>query len=72
MSGGRSMNDGSFRVEGGSCGRGHRLFYGHPAQLGIQALAVLISVLFACVGILNILKVVDGIMGLRVSEEKAQ
>ena len=46
-----------------------RLFYGHPAQLGIQALAVLTSVVFACVGILNILKVVAKISGLRVSEE---
>ena len=46
------------------------LFFGSPAQLGIQALSVLISVVFAFVGILNILKVVAKISSLRVSEEE--
>ncbi|MEK7237252.1 MAG: ammonium transporter [Nitrospirota bacterium] len=46
------------------------LFYGNPAQLGIQALAVLVSVVFAFVGTFVILKLVDGLMGLRVSEEE--
>ncbi len=46
------------------------LFYGNPAQLGIQAMAVLISVTFAFVGTFVILKLVDGVMGLRVSEEE--
>jgi ammonium transporter, Amt family len=46
------------------------LFYGNPAQLGIQALAVLISVTFAFVGTFLILKLVDGLMGLRVSDEE--
>ena len=45
------------------------LFYGNPAQLGIQAMAVLVSVVFAFVGTFVILKLVDGLMGLRVSEE---
>jgi ammonium transporter, Amt family len=46
------------------------LFYGNPAQLGIQAMAVVISVTFAFVGTFVILKLVDGMMGLRVSEEE--
>lgn len=46
------------------------LFYGNPAQLGIQALAVLISVVFAFVGTFVILKLVDVLMGLRVSDEE--
>ena len=46
------------------------LFYGNPAQFGIQALAVLISVVFAFVGTFVILKLVDGLMGLRVSDEE--
>jgi Amt family ammonium transporter len=46
------------------------LFYGNPAQFGIQAVAVLISVVFAFVGTFVILKLVDGMMGLRVSEEE--
>ncbi|MCE9537586.1 MAG: ammonia channel protein, partial [Nitrospirae bacterium] len=48
---------------------GDGLFYGNPAQLGIQALAVLISVVFVFVGTYAILKLVDGLIGLRVSEE---
>jgi Amt family ammonium transporter len=46
------------------------LFYGNPAQFGIQAIAVLISVVFAFVGTYVILKLVDGMMGLRVSEDE--
>jgi Ammonia permease len=46
------------------------LFYGNPAQLGIQALAVLVSVGFAFLGTFVILKLVDGVMGLRVSEDE--
>lgn len=46
------------------------LFYGNPAQFGIQAMAVLISVVFAFTGTFIILKLVDGVMGLRVSEEE--
>ncbi|MEK6804020.1 MAG: ammonium transporter [Nitrospirota bacterium] len=46
------------------------LFLGNPAQLGIQALAVLVSVVFAFVGTFVILKLVDGVMGLRVREDE--
>ena len=46
------------------------LFYGNPAQFGIQALAIVISVTFAFVGTFVILKLVDGMMGLCVSEEE--
>ena len=44
------------------------LFYGNPVQLGIQAMAVLISVVFSFVGTFVLLKLVDELMGLRVSE----
>ena len=46
------------------------LFYGNPGQLGIQAVAVLVSWVFAFVGTYVILKVVDWTMGLRVSNEE--
>ena len=46
------------------------LFFGNPGQLGIQAVAVLTSWVFAFVGTLVILKVVDWTMGLRVSTEE--
>jgi Amt family ammonium transporter len=45
------------------------LFFGNPAQLGIQAMAVLITVVFVFVGTLIILAIVAGITGLRASEE---
>ncbi len=45
------------------------LFFGNPALLGIQALAVLISVVFAFIGTLIILAIVGAITGLRVNEE---
>ena len=46
------------------------LFYGNPGQLGIQAVAVLASWVFAFVGTLVILKIVDWTMGLRVNDEE--
>lgn len=46
------------------------LFLGNPAQLGIQALAVLVSVVFAFVGTFVILKLINGVMGLRVREDE--
>ena len=45
------------------------LFFGNPAQLGIQAMAVLVTIVFVFIGTLIILAVVDAIMGLRVNEE---
>jgi Amt family ammonium transporter len=46
------------------------LFFGNPAQLGIQAMAVLITYVFVFVGTLIILAIVAGITGLRVTEEE--
>ena len=46
------------------------LFFGNPAQLGIQLIAVLISVAFAFIGTLIILAIVGAITGLRVNEEE--
>jgi Amt family ammonium transporter len=45
------------------------LFFGNPAQLGIQAMAVVITMVFVFVGTLIILAIVAGITGLRASEE---
>jgi len=46
------------------------LFFGNPAQLGIQAVAVLVTMVFVFVGTLIILAIVAGITGLRVNEEE--
>ncbi len=48
------------------------LFFGNPNQLKAQALGVLASWVLAFFGSLILLKVVDGIVGLRVSEEEEE
>ncbi len=48
------------------------LFFGNPGQLGIQAVAVLGSWVLAIVGTTILLKIVDAVMGLRVSDEEEQ
>jgi Amt family ammonium transporter len=48
------------------------LFFGNPAQLGIQAMAVLVSWVFVFLGTLIVLAVVAAITGLRVKEEEEQ
>ncbi len=50
-------------------GGGDGLFYGNPKQLGIQLLAVVVTWVLAFVMTVIILKVLDAVMGLRVSEE---
>ncbi|MBI3604361.1 MAG: ammonium transporter [Nitrospirae bacterium] len=49
---------------------GDGLFFGNPSQLGTQAQAVFVTGLFSFVGSYLILKVVDGLIGLRVSPEE--
>ena len=48
------------------------LFFGNPGQLGIQAIAVLATWVLAFVGTFILLKIVDALMGLRVSSEEEQ
>jgi Amt family ammonium transporter len=45
------------------------LFFGNPAQLGIQAVAVLVTIVYSFVLSWILLKVVDALMGLRVSKD---
>ncbi len=46
------------------------LVFGNPAQFGTQGVAVLAVALFAFVGTFAILKLIDGMVGLRVSPEE--
>jgi Amt family ammonium transporter len=46
------------------------LFYGNPAQLGVQAITVVATIAFALVMTFVILSVLKATMGLRVSEEE--
>jgi Amt family ammonium transporter len=48
---------------------GNGLFFGNPGQLLVQALSVLVTVIFAFVGSVILLKIVDAAVGLRVNEE---
>ena len=48
---------------------GDGLFYGNPRQLWIQIVAVLATYALAIVGTVIILKIVDAVVGLRVTEE---
>jgi Amt family ammonium transporter len=45
------------------------LFFGNPGLLGVQAIAVLATWIFAFIGSLILLKLVDVTIGLRVEEE---
>jgi Amt family ammonium transporter len=48
------------------------LFFGNPGQLGIQAVAVLASMVLAFFGTIILLKIVDALTGLRVTDEDEQ
>ncbi len=53
-----------------SVGGGTGLFFGNPGQVVIQAIGVGATWVFAGVGTFVILKVVEGVVGLRVSKEE--
>ena len=48
---------------------GNGLFFGNPSQLVIQVVSVLATWIFAFVGSLILLKLVDAVIGLRIHEE---
>lgn len=48
------------------------LFYGHPAQLAKQALAVVVTIAYSFTMSFVLLKILDKIMGLRVSEDQEE
>ncbi|MHB8066430.1 MAG: ammonium transporter [Desulfobaccales bacterium] len=51
---------------------GDGLFFGNPGQLGIQALAVGVTLVYSFVVSFVLLKVLDATMGLRVSREEEE
>ncbi|MDD3223942.1 MAG: ammonium transporter [Clostridium sp.] len=48
------------------------LIHGNPSQVGIQLIGILATVAYAAIVTLILLKVIDVVMGLRVSEEEEQ
>jgi Amt family ammonium transporter len=53
-----------------SVGGGTGLFFGNPGQMVIQAIGVGATWIFSFLGTFLILKIVDGVVGLRVSKEE--
>ncbi len=45
------------------------LFYGNPGQLGIQAITVLVAIVYSGIGTYLLLKLVDKIVGIRVERK---
>jgi Amt family ammonium transporter len=48
---------------------GNGLFFGNPGQLVVQVIGILVTWVFAFVGSLILLKLVDAVVGLRINEE---
>ena len=45
------------------------LFFGNPAQLGVQCIAVAVTIVYAGIVSYLLLKLVDHLFGLRVTEQ---
>jgi Amt family ammonium transporter len=46
------------------------LFFGNPHQLFVQAVAVLVTIIYSAIATFIIYKVVDAVTGMRVSEKE--
>ncbi|MDD5439042.1 MAG: ammonium transporter [Candidatus Omnitrophica bacterium] len=53
-----------------NAGGNNGLFFGNPAQLGTQAFGVFIVIAYSVVVTFALLKILDAVMGLRVSDEE--
>jgi len=64
-----ALATGLFATKAVNAAGGDGLFFGNPGQLGIQALAVLVTLIFSFVVSWVLLKLIDATMGLRVTSE---
>jgi len=64
-----ALATGLFATKAVNAAGGDGLFFGNPGQLGIQALAVLVTLVFSFVVSWILLKILDATMGLRVTTE---
>ncbi len=64
-----ALATGLFATKTVNAAGGDGLFFGNPGQLGIQALAVLVTLIFSFVVSWVLLKLIDATMGLRVTTE---
>jgi len=65
-----ALATGLFATVAVNSGAADGLFFGNPAQLGVQAIAVLASVTYSAVMTFVILKLIDVFVGLRVPEDE--
>lgn len=61
---------GVFASKAINAGGADGLFYGNPAQFGVQLLTAVVVMVFSAVGSYILLKIVDGMTGLRISPEE--
>jgi Amt family ammonium transporter len=61
---------GLFASKAINAGGADGLFYGNPAQFGVQLLTAAVVTVFSAVGSYILLKIVDGMTGLRISSEE--
>ncbi len=61
---------GLFASKAINAGGADGLFYGNPAQFGVQLLTAVVVTVFSAVGSYVLLKIVDGMTGLRISSEE--
>jgi Amt family ammonium transporter len=64
-----ALATGLFATKAVNAAGGDGLFFGNPGQLGVQALAVLVTLIFSFVVSWVLLKLIDATMGLRVTTE---
>jgi ammonium transporter, Amt family len=67
-----ALATGLFASTAVNAGGADGLFFGNAGQLAIQLLSVVVTMVFAFVMTLVILRIVDRLIGLRVSEEEEQ
>jgi len=65
-----TLATGLFATVAVNAGGSDGLFYGHPKQLAVQALAVAVILAYSFVATYGILKLLEKTMGLRVTEEQ--
>jgi Amt family ammonium transporter len=65
-----ALSTGLFASKVVNAGGNNGLFFGNPAQLGIQAIAVLATIAYAVIMTVILLTVLKVVMGLRVSDDE--
>jgi Amt family ammonium transporter len=65
-----ALATGLFASKAVNAGGNNGLFFGNPAQFGIQAIAVLATIAYAVIMTVILLTILKAVMGLRVSDDE--